>query len=120
MTTEPLFGPDGLNRRRAERVPMPPTGGVVSVVGGRVVNASPYGMMIESPVPLERDSVLQLRLVVAGEKVDVEARVAACTLVPGEKRRVFGVGLEFTTIRSELQDRIRDLLASPVAPAATA
>lgn len=31
---------------------------------------------------MERDSVLQLRLIVAGVKADVEARVAACT--PGE------------------------------------
>ena len=37
-------------RRRAERVPMPATGGPVSVVGARLVDVSPYGMMIESPV----------------------------------------------------------------------
>jgi Tfp pilus assembly protein PilZ len=120
VTAEPVFGDGGLNRRRAERVPMPATGGFVSVFGGRVVNVSPYGMMIESPVPLERDSVLQLRLVVGGEKVDVETRVAACTLLPGGKRRVFGIGLEFAMIRSEVQDRIREFLARPAAPAARA
>jgi len=29
-------GPGGLERRRAERVPMPPTGGLVSVVGAHL------------------------------------------------------------------------------------
>src|SRR5947199_263920 len=42
--------------------------GAVSVVGARLVNISSYGMMIESPVPLEREAVMQFRLVVAGKK----------------------------------------------------
>jgi hypothetical protein len=119
VSTEPTFGPSGLNRRRAERIPMPPTGGVVSVVGGRILDVSPYGMLIETPVPMERDAVIPLRLVVAGEKMDVETRVAACTLRdpggPG-KRKVFGVGLEFTEIRSEFQERLRHVLASLTSP----
>jgi len=76
----------------------------VSVVGARLMNVSSYGMMIESPVPLERDAVMRFRLVVAGEKSDVEARVAACTPVPGSRR--YTVGLEFLHIAPEVQQRL--------------
>lgn len=105
--------PGGFERRKAERVPVPPSGGPVSVVGARLVNVSSYGMMIESPVPLEQDAIMQFRLVVAGQKADVEARVAACFARAGEKRRCFGVGLEFTRIPPEVQERLRELLARP-------
>lgn len=88
-------------------------GGAVSVVGAALVNVSSYGMMIESPVPLEREAVLQFRLVVAGEKTDVDARVAACTPVPGARR--YAVGLEFVRIAPEVQDRlVRVLSGGPV------
>jgi len=102
--------PSGINRRRAERVAMPPTGGVVSVVGARLLDVSPYGMRIESPLPMESEAVLQFRLVIAGEKADVEARVAACVLTPGDKKR-FGVGLEFVRIDDGVQERLREVLA---------
>lgn len=86
-----------------------PRGGPVSVVGAVLVNVSSYGMMIESPVPLEREAVLQFRLVVAGQKTDVDARVAACTLVPGGRR--YAVGLEFVRIAPEAQERLIRVLA---------
>ena len=79
-------------------------GGAVSVVGAGLVNVSSYGMMIESPVPLEREAVMQFRLVVAGENTDVDARVAACTPVPGARR--YAVGLEFVRIAPEAQQRL--------------
>jgi c-di-GMP-binding flagellar brake protein YcgR len=79
-------------------------GGAVSVVGARLVNISSYGMMIESPVPLEREAVMQFRLVVAGRKADVDARVAECTAVPGSRR--YAVGLEFSRIEPEAQARL--------------
>ena len=91
------FGENGLERRRAERVPMNGAGAPVAVVGARLINASVYGMLIESPVALEPEAVLPLRLVIQGHKADVEARVAACTPLPGA-RRTFGVGLEFVRI----------------------
>ena len=72
--------------------------GAVSVVGARLVNISSYGMMIESPVPLEREAVMQFRLVVAGKKADVDARVAACTAVPGSRR--------YARIEPEAQQRL--------------
>jgi hypothetical protein len=103
------FGPDGLNRRRAPRVPMG-AAATVSIVGGRVVNASVYGMLIESPVPLEHEAVLRLRLVVAGQKADVETRVAACTPAPAD-RRGFGIGLEFTAVPEDVRERLVRTLA---------
>jgi hypothetical protein len=91
-----------------------PRGGAVSVVGAALVNVSSYGMMIESPVPLEREAVLQFRLVVAGQKTDVDARVAACTPVPGDRR--YAVGLEFVRIAPDAQQRlVRVLSGEPVA-----
>jgi c-di-GMP-binding flagellar brake protein YcgR len=84
-------------------------GGAVSVVGARLLNISSYGMMIESPVPLEREAVMQFRLVVAGQKADVDARVAACTAVPGSRR--YTVGLEFSRIEPEAQERLVRVLS---------
>jgi len=108
------FGPAGLERRRAPRVPVPP-GGPASVIGARLVAASPYGMMIESPVPMERDATLRLRMVVACERVDVEARVAACRRMASGGKMVFGVGLEFTSIPGAVREKLRDVLDGLVA-----
>ncbi len=83
--------------------------GAVSVVGAALVNVSSYGMMIESPVPLERDTVMQFRLVVAGQKADVEARVAACMPVPAGRR--YTVALEFVRIPPETQQRLVRVLS---------
>jgi PilZ domain len=99
----------GAERRRCARIPMAPTGGPVSVVGARLVDVSPYGMMIESPVPMKEDSVLQFRLVVEGRKTDVSARVACCTARPG-LRHAYGVGLEFVDLPSDLREQIRNVL----------
>ena len=99
----------GAERRRCARVPMAPTGGPVSVVGARLVDVSPYGMMIESPVPMKEDSVLQFRLAVEGRKTDVSARVACCTARAGT-RHAYGVGLEFVELPSDLREQIRDVL----------
>jgi hypothetical protein len=107
----PGAGPGGLERRRAERVAMPPAGGIVSVVGAQLVNVSAYGMMIESPVPLKADAILQFRLVVAGIKTDVEARVVECAPVAGRRRRRFGAGVEFSRIPAETRSRLARVLA---------
>jgi hypothetical protein len=100
----------GPERRRVERIPMAPTGGPVSVVGARLVDVSPYGMMIESPVPMKEDAVLQFRLVVDGRKIDVSARVACCTARAGLKH-AYGVGLEFVDLPTEVREQIRGVLA---------
>ena len=109
----------GAERRRCARVPMAPTGGPVSVIGARLVDVSPYGMMIESPVAMKEDAVLQFRLAVEGRKTDVSARVACCTARAGV-RHAYGVGLEFVNLPSEVREQIRDVLArhasAPPAP----
>jgi hypothetical protein len=101
-------------RRRAERVAMPPVGGPVSVVGARLVDVSAYGMMIESPVAMTEGAVLQFRLSVEGRKTDVSARVACCTSRAGT-RRSYGIGLEFLDLAAEVRDQIRDVLIRPPA-----
>lgn len=111
MSTGPSSPPRGPERRRAARISIPP-GGPVSVVGARLVNVSSYGMMIESPVPLEFDAQLRFLLVVVGENADVEARVAACAPIAGALRRSYGVGLEFTRFAAEARNRLCELLAS--------
>ena len=109
----------GPERRRCARIPMAPTGGPVSVVGARLVDISPYGMMIESPVPMKEDAVLQFRLAVEGRKTDVSARVACCTARAGA-RHAYGVGLEFVDLPSDVREQIRDVLhrhaSAPPAP----
>jgi Tfp pilus assembly protein PilZ len=101
------FGENGLERRRAERVPMTGAGAPLAVVGARLINASVYGMLIESPVALEPEVVLPLRLVIDGDKTDVEARVAACTQLAGA-RRAFGVGLELVRIDELARRRLQE------------
>ena len=102
--------PAGVERRRSPRTPVPASGGPVSVVGARLHNLSPFGMMIESPVAIATDSELPFRLIVEGEKSDVHARVVACTPLPG-RRRAFGVGLEFTRIEEAVRERLAQVLA---------
>lgn len=102
-----IFGTKGLERRRAERITL--DGAPVAMVGARLVNASLYGMMIESPVPLEREAILPLRLVIRGEKADIEARVAATWPLPGPKRE-FGVGLELTQMEESARERLAKVL----------
>lgn len=111
----PRLAPAGLERRRAERVPMPETGGAVSVVGARLIDVSPYGMMIESPVALTQDTVLQFRLVFEGRKVDVTARVACC-MSRGAERHAHGVGLEFLDLPADVRDQLRVILTGYTAP----
>ena len=89
---------------------LPPT---VSVVGARLVSMSRQGMTIESPFPLEPDAVLRLRLIVAGEKADVEARVSGCRPRAGGRRLSFDIGLEFTGLPAEVRERLARALGDP-------
>lgn len=104
-------GTQSLERRRSERFPVPSRGGAISVVGARVVNVSAHGMLIESLVPMEREQSLTLRVVVSGEKTDVEARVACCTVLAQSRRRVYGVGLEFAVFPETAHRRLLAALA---------
>jgi Tfp pilus assembly protein PilZ len=98
-------------RRRAERITMPPVGGPVSVAGARLLDVSPYGMQVETPIAMAVDSRMEFRLTVSGAKHDVEARVASCRPVTGG-RRAYGVGLEFTRVPDGLREQLRELLAA--------
>ena len=110
MTDEQAAPPGGVEHRRSPRYPIPTTTAAISVVGARLVNVSAFGALIESPVPMESDAVMPLRLVVAGEKVDIEARVAQCAAAAGERRRVYRIGLEFLTLPASVRDRLIEVL----------
>jgi hypothetical protein len=104
--------PEGFERRRSERIPIPSRSSVISVVGARLLNVSAHGMLIESLVPMEREQTLTLRVVLAGEKADVQARVACCLLLGSTRRRVYGVGLEFVAIPESAHRRLLETLAT--------
>lgn len=101
--------PTGAERRRAPRVEMPAEGGVVSIVGATILDVSTHGMRIESLVPLESESVHRFRMAIAGEKVDVDARVACCQRLDPVKRR-FGVGMEFVGMDEAWRGKLADAL----------
>ena len=103
-----VFGPEGLERRRAPRM-APPSSPRISVVGARLLNASPFGMMIESPVAMAPEAILRLRLVIAGDKFDIEARVAECSPLPAHPG-AWGVGLEFAQLPQGALDKLRAAL----------
>lgn len=109
MTVEPQTT-GGADRRRSPRVPMPACGGPVSVVGGRILNVSAHGMMIESPMALEVEAVMAFRLLVGGEKWDVKCRVAGCSRLDLGKRH-YGVGMEFVQLPEGGSERLGALLA---------
>src|SRR5687768_1371889 len=47
-----------IERRRAERIAMTPPDNPVSVVGARIIDVSPFGMLIASRVAISPDAVL--------------------------------------------------------------
>jgi hypothetical protein len=88
-------GPGGVERRRAPRLEPHDLAEPVLVVGSRLVNIGPGGLMLEAPVPLTPESSLHLHLVMAGERTDVDARVRGCVPRSQGRRQVWGVGVEF-------------------------
>jgi hypothetical protein len=106
MSTRPTLS--GQERRRAARVPMR-AGGPVALVGARLLNLSPFGMFIESPLAMEPEAVHRFRLLIGKDHTDVEARVAACSA--GGRRR-YHVGLEFVRLGEDLRARIAGALES--------
>lgn len=99
----------GMERRRAPRVPMPERG-VVGIVGGRLVNVSPFGMLIECPLRMEPEAVHRFRLRIATDHTDIEARVAACW--PSAEPNRYQVGLEFVRLQEAIRARLADVLRS--------
>ena len=105
-------GPNGLERRRAPRLEPGELAEPVLVVGSRLVNIGPQGLMLEAPVPLAPESILQLRLVVGGEKTDVDARVCGCVPRPQGRARSWGVGVEFQNMDPAARERLARALGS--------
>ena len=99
-----------MERRRAQRIVMTPPANPVSVVGARIVDVSPFGMMIESPVAIAPGAVLPFRVVVDGRTRDVSCRVALCRPGAGGDQRYFGIGLEFLDLPAESRDHLREVL----------
>lgn len=102
-----------IERRRAERVPITPPG-PVSVVGARLVDVSPFGMRIESPVAISVDAVLAFRIVVEGRASNVSCRVATCRADPGGQPH-YGVGLEFLDFAPDAREHLRQVLQAHAA-----
>jgi hypothetical protein len=104
--SRPPTGPDGVERRRAPRLEPAELAEPVIVVGSRLVNIGPGGLMLEAPIPLTPESTLRLRLVVGGERTDVHARVRGCVPRPEGRRNAWAVGVEFEDLEPEARARL--------------
>ena len=103
-------GPNGTERRRAPRLEPADLVEPVLVVGSRLVNIGPGGLMLEAPVPLAPESTLQLRLVVGGQRSDVLGRVRGCVPRPAGRRTSYGVGVEFEDLDPDVRARLEHAL----------
>ena len=103
-------GPGGVERRRAPRLEPGDLAEPVLVVGSRLVNIGPGGLMLEAPIPLSLDSSLRLHLVVAGERTEVDARVRACAPRSHERRQAWGVGVQFENLEPAVRERLERAL----------
>jgi len=97
-----------VEHRRAPRFVVPPVDGPISVVGARLLNVSSYGLLIETPLPMDAGQTMPLRMLVRGEKLDVEARVVDCRAGQGPRR--YHVGLEFLSLPPPARERLADAL----------
>lgn len=99
-------GSDGRERRRAPRFAPDQLPEPVFVVGTRLITIGALGLMMEAPVPLAPDSSLRFRLVLEGEKAEVEGRVRSCVPRPP----AWGIGIEFEKLSPSARDRLERLL----------
>lgn len=106
-------GPDGVERRLAPRLEAADLGEPVLIIGSRLVNLSPGGLMLEAPIPIALESTLRLHLVVGGERADVEGRVRACVPRARGRGAAWGVGLQFENLAPPTRARLERLLAPP-------
>jgi hypothetical protein len=106
IAARPTTGPGGVERRRAPRLEPADLAEPILVVGSRLVNIGPGGLMLEAPVPLSLDSRLHLRLIVGGERTDVDARVRACVPRSQGHRQAWGVGVEFENLDPVARERL--------------
>jgi hypothetical protein len=104
--SRPETSPSGMERRRFPRFEPQDLAEPVLVIGSRLLNINRGGLMLEAPVPLAAESVLQLRLVLDGARADVEARVRACVPRGQGRHAVWDVGLEFETLDPATIERL--------------
>jgi hypothetical protein len=103
-------GPGEVERRRAPRLEPQELAEPVLVVGSRLVNIGPDGLMLEAPVPLAPESSLHLRLVLGGERADVDTRVRGCSARLRGHRRTWGVGVEFENLAPAAREHLERAL----------
>jgi len=103
-------GPGGVERRRAPRLEPQELAEPVLVVGSRLVNIGPDGLMLEAPVPLAPESALHLHLVLGGERADVDARVRGCSARARGHRHTWRVGVEFENLAPAARARLERAL----------
>jgi hypothetical protein len=99
-----------VERRRAPRLEPGDLAEPVLVVGSRLLNIGPGGLMLEAPVPLSVESTLRLHLVVGGERTDVDARVRGCVRRSRGRREAWGVGVEFEALDPVARERLERAL----------
>jgi hypothetical protein len=99
-----------MERRLAPRLEPDDLPEPVFVVGSRLVNIGPGGLMLEAPVPLAPDSTLHLCLVLGGERTEVTARVRGCAPRPHGQRRAWGVGVQFENLEPAARERLERAL----------
>jgi hypothetical protein len=104
------IGPDGVERRRAPRLEPDDLAEPVLIVGSRLVNIGLDGLMLEAPIPLAPESSLHLRLVLGGERADVDARVRGCSARWGGRRGIWGVGVQFENLPPGARERLERAL----------
>src|ERR1041385_4450388 len=87
------------DRRRGSRMAAvgPLWGTLHLAVAVEIVNASPLGVLVSSPISLPQDSIQHLRIIAGGQEVLIDARV--CHARPHEHQGEPGelIGLEFLT-----------------------
>ena len=101
---------DEPERRHAPRLEPTELAEPVLVVGSRLLNIGPGGLMLEAPVPLAPDSPLHLHLLVGGERTDLDARVRGCVQRGVGRRSAWGVGVQFETVDSASRERLERAL----------
>jgi hypothetical protein len=99
-----------VERRRARRLTPNELAEPVLVVGSRLVNIGPGGLMLEAPVPLLPDSPLQLHLLVGGQRTDLDARVRGCVQRGIGRRSAWSVGVQFETLDPVSRERLERAL----------
>jgi hypothetical protein len=99
-----------VERRQAPRLVPAELAEPVLLVGSRLVNIGPGGLMLEAPVPLAPDSPLQLRLLVGGERTDFCAHVRGCVPHAAGRRTAWSVGVEFDALDGVARERLERAL----------